>query len=191
MKQIIFLAGVSGVGKSTLLNYIKAWYPECDIQTIEASARPYLPEGGSYDQTLTDEIQAVIVQSRTLSVMEFLLEPKGPPIGVFTRSALDNLAYQRVLKKGLFLNKSNEREVEMLAKNDNVIFIYIPIEFPLDPSDEKRGVNEEVREATDKAMVDIIGELNIPHFLVKGTKEQRFKSMDVILAKYGLEKFPF
>lgn len=190
MKKLIFLTGASGVGKSTLLKHIDAHYFDGDIIGVESSARPFLPKGGSYDQTLTDESQAIIVQSRTLSVLDFILNSPSEA-AIFTRSAIDNLAYQRVLQKGQFMDECNKREVALLANADNVVFIYIPIEFPLDSKDKVRGTNEEVRTATDKVIYDILTEFNIPHYTIKGTIEERCHSLDVILQKLDIDSIPF
>lgn len=179
MKNKYFsFVGASGVGKSTLLNYINENF---SIKTMELSARPYLPKvEGSYDQTLTDESQALICMHRALGAFEQMLT--GEPC-VFSRSAIDNLAYQRVLGKGLFLDSASKRNIEI--ENKNTTYLYIPIQFPMaQTEDTVRGMNEEVRQKTDLEIQKICIGFHIDPIIISGSLEERQEQLKYHLKDY-------
>lgn len=171
MKYLNYFVGASGTGKTTLINFINANF---NVSAKEVSARPYLPTTGSYDQTLTDDIQAVIVHSRTIEVLADLLKMQDYRTKIpfiYSRSPIDNLAYQQVLKKGEFMDKTVRKEIE--AVKDHATFFYLPIEFPLATNDEVRGLNEVVRINTDNCIINILKEYNIDYITLSGTVEER------------------
>jgi predicted ATPase len=185
-KKIFFFVGASGVGKSTLINYLRENFT---VDAKEISARPYLPKKeGSYDQILTDESQAVIVQSRTLTVLEDLFSyqqgTKTIPT-IYSRSPICNLAYSRVLSKGLFLESLNLKEIEICKQY--CYFIYIPVEFEMVENDDKvRGTNREVQLETDTAIVKIMSDSGITPFILTGSIEERFKKLNYIFIDYKI-----
>lgn len=182
MNKLYFFVGASGVGKSTLINYLNENFK---VEAKENSARPFLPKGGSYDEVLTDEAQVLIVQNRTLSVLEDILKQNetGKPL-IYSRSPIDNLAYQNVLQKGVFMNNAIIREINILKPYCK--FLYIPIEFPLDPTDEVRGTNENVRIKTDIEILHTLASLEIEYETIKGTIEERYKQLDNIFNNYKI-----
>lgn len=180
-KKYIYLTGASGVGKSTILNFIREKVG--GINVLEVSARPYLPKtGGSYDQTVTDEIQALIVQHRTLSTIEVLLNNQPT---IFSRGPIDNLAYQRVLNKGQFLDSASKREIEILKNHPDVAFIYIPIEFEMNEVDELRGNNREIQLKTESEIKNILAEFVITPYILKGDIPTREKKIINLFQSFG------
>lgn len=173
----IYFTGASGTGKTTLLNYLREKYGNI-FDVLELSARPYLPTTGSYDQTLTDEIQSLIVQHRTLSVLEQTIKQKNT---IYSRGPVDNLSYQRVLKKGLYLDTCSKREIQIL-KDSGANFFYLPIEFEMtDKNDEVRGTNKQVQLDTDKEIQSIFQEFFIPFYIIKGSVEERCNTLDKVI----------
>lgn len=187
MKHINFFTGASGVGKSTLINYLNNNY---NIEAKEISARPYLPPGGSYDKTVTDEAQVAIVANRTLSVLEdvlsdlYTLTPYPSLAGIkpkiYSRSPIDNLAYQHLLGKtdlsNVILKQICEREVNIVKKYAH--FFYIPIEFAMDPNDTVRGTNVEAQRKTDDIIINTLYDMNIPFTTIKGNIPERQAQLD-------------
>lgn len=185
-RQIFIFCGASGTGKTSLLNYITKTYK--GVRCKELSARPYLPKNDSYDKTLTDELQAIIVQHRTLSILEDLLKDHQNHL-IYSRGPIDNLAYQRVLNKGLFLKDCSIREIEILK--NYATFLYLPIEFEMnDKEDTIRGVNKEVQINTDKAILEIFEEFSIPFISLQGfgSFTKRTNKIDLLFNRYKIKR---
>ncbi|QIG64796.1 hypothetical protein SJC03_118 [Bacteroides phage SJC03] len=179
--NIFIFTGSSGTGKSTCLKFLKENF---DIECQELSARPFLPKGNSYDVSMTDDIQLNIMFNNTTTILKKLYE--GGNV-VYTRSPIDVLSYARVLGKGLACEKQQIDLIKYL--NDKVIYLYIPIEFPMkETSDKLRGMNEKVRYQTDAAIYELIDEMNIPHFTIHGSIEQREETLSEIMNKYNIKK---
>jgi len=182
MKEKIFaFAGASGVGKTTLLTYIEANF---NIKVEELSARPFLPRNGKdYVDSLNKESQVLITMNRFTSFLEAMLNNEPT---VFTRSTIDSLAYEMVLKKAPFLLDLFNRQVEVTK--EMATYLYIPIEFEMEESaDRVRGTNIEIQKQTDGAIQQILKGNNIKYRVVKGSKEERFAILDEIFKDYKYE----
>lgn len=182
--------GPSGSGKSTLLNYISENY---DIKTKEVSARKFLDSTkGSYDEQMNDELQTKINFHYIKETFENIIKIYEGKSIITTRCLIDSLAYTYTLKAAEFLIPQMEEAVEFLKErilNNEMIILYTPCDFPMAQIDDKiRGMNEDIRQKTDKVFIDILGRFNIPHFTIKGTIEERKSILDEIMKKYNIQK---
>jgi len=180
-KKLFCLVGASGTGKSTLLNYVKGHFL---VQVTEVSARLYLPKDTDYVNGLTSESQVLITQNRFTSFVE-CLNNAFPTL--FSRSPVDSLAYEHVLKKAPFLNELLTRQIQVTKWM--VKYLYLPIEFEMESNDDiVRGTNKDIQLKTDKAIKDILFENEISYTTINGSKEERFKKLDSIFWQYRKKK---
>ena len=177
--------GASSSGKSTLLNYISEKYK---IETKEISARRFLdPTKGSYDEQMGDELEIKInFYYLQETFRNILLATEGYNI-ITTRCVIDSLAYTHSLKAAEFLIPQIEEAIELIK--DKVVILYTPCDFPMkEVNDKLRGMNEEIRQKTDKEFLNLIEKLNIPHYIINGSLEERKLKIDKIMEKYNIEK---
>lgn len=193
MKKVYCFTGASGVGKSTLINFISENF---NAQVDELSGRQFLPHHASYDQTLTDEMQVLISQNRFLKIIEAILNEinnkvsfVGKIIGskddvfVFGRSPIDNIAYQRVLHKGEFLEPILLREIEIFRPY--IHYLYIPIEFEMKEKDDVvRGTNSDVQMQVNKHIFNLLKELHLPYDEIHGSIKERCDQLTIILDEF-------
>ena len=180
--------GGSSSGKSTLLEYIQERYI---IETKEVSARKFLdPTKGSYDEQMCDELESKINFYYLIETFNnILLAKKGENI-VTTRCIIDSLAYTHSLKAAEYLIPQMEEVVELL-KNE-IVILYTPCDFPMKQVEDKlRGMNEEIRQKTDKEFLKLIEKFNIPHYLISGSIRERKSKIDDIMNKYNIKSIPF
>ena len=106
---------------------------------------------------------------------------------VTTRCVIDSLAYTHSLKAAEFLIPQMEEAVDII-KNE-VIILYTPCDFPMAQKEDKlRGMNEEVRQKTDKEFLNIIEKLNIPHYIISGSLKERMEKIDKIMNEYNIKR---
>lgn len=183
LKKQIFrnftFVGASGTGKSTLLHYIQEAYGD-KFEVKELSAREFLPKEGSYDQTVTSELQVQIAYHRTLNYFSDLLEVDKRY--VYSRSTFCNIGYLKTLKTGTeWLIPTLEEEIKLIAPY--FTFLYLPIEFDMDPKDLIRGTNKEVQRETDYWIQEYLRKYaNICDIkVISGSIEARCSLLDTIL----------
>ena len=178
--KIMCFVGSSGTGKTTLLNYLKEKF---DAETVELSGRGFLSNASSYDVQVEDTIQSQIAYFNTSTILLKMLEIKGnskAKITCFSRSPIDVMAYELTLNKSKYLLPLQTKVLQQIK--DNIIWIYLPIEFPLsDKSDIKRGLNEEVRNLTDENIKDLLFENEINYYTLRGSIEERQKELNYII----------
>ena len=64
-------------------------------------------------------------------------------------------------------------EVINLIK-DKIIILYTPCDFPMAEKEDKlRGMNEQIRQETDKEFLNLIEKLNISHYTIGGSIKER------------------
>jgi len=179
-EKLFAFMGASGVGKSTLLSYIEENFT---LNVEELSARPFLPKDGrDYVNSLDSTSQVLITMNRFVSLSESIINCKPT---VFSRSTIDSLAYEMVLKKAPYLVQLLQRQVE-ITKN-SFTYLYIPIEFDMkNGSDMIRGSNRKIQLETDKAIKEVLEYHKIDYLTVSGNKEERFKKLDMIFEEYRL-----
>jgi len=179
-KKLYCIAGASGTGKTTLLEYVKKNFA---INVTEVSARPYLPDKTDYVNSLTKDSQVLITQNRFVSFIEKIVKPVPT---LFSRSPADSLAYEMVLNKAPFLKKLLERQVKITKPL--IQYLYVPTEFDMeDEEDTIRGTNSKVRDETDLALCQIFNFFDIETIVIKGKKEERYKILDEIFEGYKYE----
>ena len=188
MKKIFAFVGASGTGKSSLGHYLQDNYD--NIEFREVSARPYLENcEKSYDKQMTDKIQNRIMYGNLEMVYQTLLEAQfSEKTIVLSRCCIDVLAYARALKHGLDCEDLQEKTINFLS--DKIILLYTIPDFPLcDDKDKQRGMNEQVRQETDKEIVNIFNTLNIPFYLIRGDLKSRKETLDKIMSLHGFIKW--
>jgi len=177
MKKLYCIAGASGTGKSTLLDYVKENFT---VNVTEVSARPYLPADTDYVNGLNAENQVLITQNRFVSFIEKIVKPVPT---LFSRSPADSLAYEMALNKAPFIKSLLERQI--VITKPLIQYLYIPVEFDMNEGgDVVRGTNTEVQKETDLYLCQIFNLFDIEPILVKGSKEERFKILDGIFEAY-------
>jgi nicotinamide riboside kinase len=177
--------GASGSGKSTLLKYIAEKY---QIETKEVSARKLLdPTKGSYNEQMCDELETKInFYYLQETFRNILLAREGHNI-ITTRCVIDSLAYTHSLKAAEFLIPQIEEAVELIK--DEVIILYTLCDFPMAQAEDKlRGMNEKIRQETDQEFLNLIEKLNIPHYTINGSLEERKHKLDILMKKYHIKK---
>lgn len=176
-KQLFCFVGASGVGKSTLLNYIQAHF---NLSVTEVSARPFLPKHMDYVNSLDLFSQVLITQNRFVSFLEQAINNEPT---VFSRSPIDSLAFERVLKKAPFIEKLLKRQIDV--SKPILQYLYIPIEFPMESKDDTiRGTNAEIQLRTDFEIVKALKEHEINYITINGSVSERCKQLDEILNVY-------
>lgn len=171
-KKLFSMTSASGCGKTTLLNII-AKIP--NYKTIELSGRPYLPEKGDYVTNKSDSINRRISYGSLVTFTENLLNEKEGNL-FFSRCAVDRLAYGRALNVGEDLHDIIIKEIKEIVIPHIKVF-YLPIEFSMPGDDDIRGTNEQARKDTDDHIRLILEEFNVPFITLKGSVEQRFKTI--------------
>lgn len=177
--------GASGSGKSTLLNYISQKY---DIETKEVSARKFLDSSkGSYDEQMCDELETKINFYYLQETFKNILLAKEGHNIITTRCIIDSLAYTYSLKAAEFLIPQMEEIINVIK--DEIIILYTPCDFPMFQVEDKlRGMNEEIRQKTDKEFLNLISKLNISHYTINGSIEKRKEKIDKIMKEYHIRR---
>ena len=187
MKGIYFtFIGASHSGKSTLLKYIAENF---EVETKEVSARKLLdPTKGSYDEQMSDELESKIDYYYLQETFKNLREAEVEKKNIITsRCLIDSLAYTKSLKAAEFFIPLMEEAVEYIK--DKIIILYTPCDFPMSESDDKlRGMNEKVRQETDKIFIDLIEQFDIPHYTISGSLEERKLKINSIMKEYHIKK---
>lgn len=177
-KEVIIFCGASGTGKSTLLKKIEDKY---GFPAIEISARKFLDTTkGSYDEQMNDKLQSQIIYNNTVQTAKYINAPLTRSV-CLSRSIVDCIAYSHVLKSGEYLCSIAEDYLQYIK--NRAIFIYLPIEFSLSKEDEKdiaRGMNEEVRQATDKEIKRLLEKYDIFHYKITGSVQERMIKLGII-----------
>ena len=177
--------GASGSGKSTLLQYLAENY---QIETKEVSARKLLdPNKGSYDEQMCDELETKINFYYLQETFRNILLARDGHNIITTRCVIDSLAYTHSLKAAEFLIPQMEEAVELIK--DEVIILYTPCDFPMAQKEDKlRGMNEKIRQETDKEFLNLIKKLNIPHYTISGSIKERKEKIDKIMEMYNIRR---
>lgn len=176
--KVFCLVGASGVGKSSILDYVKNNF---NIDVREVSARPFLPAHTDYVNSLDEHSQVLITQNRFVSFIEPLIKNESV---FFSRSPIDSLAYEMVLDKAPYIVNLLKRQIEITQ--DKIQYLYIPIEFEMkDEGDVVRGTNDEVQAKTDEAIRAIFCTFpDIGVVDVYGSLEDRYRIIDEVLKEY-------
>jgi nicotinamide riboside kinase len=181
MDKVFCFVGVSGTGKTTLLNYIKDKF---NIDTCEVSARDFLPKDIDYINGSNERLEVLISQHRFLSIVNSIINKK---VTVFSRSPIDSASYQMALNTAPFLEPLLFRQIQEIR--NKISYIYIPIEFTLaKENDVVRGNDEIMRQVVDNYIHDLFRKFDISYTTVKGTVEQRCKLIDKIFKNYKKRK---
>lgn len=186
MDKIFSFVGASHTGKTTLGKFLSENY---NIEYREVSARPFLDKDveDSYEKQIDDYKQNRIMYNNLESVYEAIFDAAlyDKKI-VLSRCCIDVLAYARTLKKGLTCESLQEETIKKLK--DKIVILYTVPDFPMSEEDKLRGNNEIVRAETDTNIFNILTDLNIPFYLLKGSLEERQHKLEDVMLKYGILK---
>lgn len=160
----ICFTGSGGVGKSTLCNELTKHLPKTHY--IKEIAREEIKRIGKlpYDMDTQERFE---FQKRLLELQ--LIAESNNPNFISDRGIMDILAYSYDLPQYNYLLK--------MAKDANIwhrynqIF-YIPIEFPLE-GDSERSADPIYQKQIDQNLVQILEDLDINYFVIKGNVEER------------------
>lgn len=169
-KRIIF-TGAQGTGKSTVLNMFK----EAGFPVITEVVRNMVKDKGiKINREGNDETQTLIFNEykRVLSEERDYVSDRG---------LTDVLAY--TIDGVADGNISTDVEVQQcedivnfVHDNEDVIWVYFPIEFPV-VADGVRSTDEHYRETIDYIIHSLLKELEVNYLEVHGTPEERFKQI--------------
>lgn len=167
----IALIGSHSTGKTVL---VKRLAEITKIPVIEELAR-------DYDMNTLDIYEYKFFQKQLLLKQiesEMALKLSNGSF-ISDRSTIDNMAYFLLKCKEVSTDEEEMRYVEVAIENAlsyDYIF-YIPIEFPMDTSDDFRFKDELFREQVDEKIVQIIGLFKIDAITISGTLEERVSSI--------------
>lgn len=178
----IAFTGSHGTGKTTLLNDAKPILAPYGLSNVTEVARRIIQKGyplnmdanvDSYIHYINDQLNA---------------EKAMPEASIFIsdRTLLDPLAYALVNKElprpyipDYFIEMMEN--VWLLEKERYDIYIYFPVEFPMQ-IDNVRPDDEVYRLAVGKKILELLKKHKIPHIIVSGTPKQR---LDYLLNTIG------
>lgn len=165
-KKLIYIVGASGVGKTTLVNYIQNKYPKLKI--IEGRGREFLIPNIPYDEQMNESLQVKINIANTNILLKEIVEENN---SILLRGPICSIAYAKVLNKAPYMIPLLKEQIPFLLKYSYIL--YIPIEFPMVEGDLTRGINKEVQLQTDNEILNIFEEFNIKYLKISGRIEER------------------
>lgn len=183
MKYI--LCGAQSTGKSILLHHF-----EDKMNLITEVVRNLAKEKGINVNESGDENGQSMIFNTYYNLFE---KTKGPWIS--DRGLTDVIAYTcyNMKDKGeegeKFLEDQINRFIKFSEENDDIVYFYVPIEFPV-VADGFRSTNEEFRKEIDKNIRDLFEYMEGIHrglnvFTVKGTVEERLETIKEIMKNFG------
>lgn len=189
MKRII-LIGAHGTGKSTLaIEYKKrygAYINEGYGRIVNVWQNENLKGHEQFDSDTAFKVQQLI-SNLTLERFKADYEREKSQTYIATRSPLDCLCYSYLY--GYCNSKKFKEYYNELIKLDysDCIFVYIPIEFPLE-EDGVRPSGEERQKLYDIQIKRILRDFNIDYESVSGSVENRVEQLRQIVESNGCKK---
>ena len=180
----IILTGAQGTGKTTLIRRLSELHP--DYAVVPEIARQLAKEGYTINERATDKDQdAIFNRLKTeLSKKDDMFSDRG---------LIDVIAYDYYLmNQGRLsedtLNKHIVEFIDFMEENDDVVYIFVPIEFPVE-EDGVRSTDEDFRTQIESSIAEILGSEDFggAWFAVSGTVGERIVQIEEYLA--GLEQF--
>lgn len=167
----ILLCGASGTGKTTVLNKFK----EEGFDVVTEVVRTLVKEKGIKINEMGDEEgQKIIFDAVDESVKNDYI--------VADRCWVDVLAYtawsvkQETIDKSIMMPFIEHFIDSMTYQENNVLFVYFPIEFPV-TDDGVRSTDEEYRKSIDIYIKGILKESGYHYITVHGTPEERVEQI--------------
>lgn len=168
--------GAQGVGKSVTLYRLR----ERGYFATDGIVRPLIRFG--IHKVLSKEDYQRLINELTILHHTAFLNVNHPFF--FTRSILDCIAYGRA--DGLDRHGSWAKEgIEWYEKNrDKYVYMYFPIEFPLE-GDSEREQDSEYQRRVDRECLNILEETNTFFYTINGSIEKRVGEIIKIIQKEG------
>lgn len=173
----IALTGSQGVGKSTLCNKLTKHLPKTFY--IKEIAREEIKRIGKLPYKMNDQ-KRFEFQKRLLELQ--LIAESNNPNFISDRGIMDILAYSYDLPQYNYLLD--------IAKQCNIatrysLVFYIPIEFELE-GDNERSNDPVYQWQIDSNLRKVLADLNVPHYKIQGSVEQRVDSVLSTLKLFNL-----
>lgn len=188
--KIVFI-GAHGTGKSTLATDLQRCLSKIKsfplIESVARQCRSALKSNDIYkilDDNAQDKMKQEMITDFAFWDFERICSWNIDCI--MTRCPLDVVAYEIVNyghNEGVLKNLSKLFDFKFKGYFNNCIFFYIPIEFDL-VDDGIRPMGKEYQKKVDKAMLDLVNNLDLPIITITGDKQERLnKCIDVLLFK--------
>ena len=175
------LTGAQGVGKTTILKNFEGRM-NVVTEVVRNLARN--------EHISVNEKGNMRGQSRIFDTYVEVLSKNETPF-ISDRGLTDVIAYTcyNMKDKGKEGEDFLDNQVLRLAEfqnnyGDDTVYFYIPIEFDVE-YDGFRSMNEEFRREIDKNIKDLLDSMNIDYIELRGTVEERLKTVEEIMKNYG------
>lgn len=165
------LLGAHGVGKSTLLNYVREQLPYYYV--TDGFSRPVMRIKEKEIVEMQDYQLQAVMNELTVWAYDNYLKFKYL---ISTRSIVDAIIYSQILAPEVKIDQIFERFKQTVDEIE--YFFYIPVEFEIDLTDPER-LSKEIQIKVDKEIQKFIQE-NIPAtklVILEGSVEERFTKM--------------
>lgn len=172
----IAFTGSHGTGKTTLAKKISE---DLNLELITNISRNYYQSKGIQDfEVLTKEERWI--HQKNLFTLEIIEESKYTNF-VTDRSVIDFLAYTILYSKSslVYMTRLIELTKKVTLKYDYLFLL--PIEFSYQP--EIGRASRETQIEVDECIKFLIDTLKLPHFILKGTIEERLRLIKQIIDK--------
>lgn len=174
--KVVFI-GSHGTGKTTLCREMRKI--DNNYKANDGVSRPIKKCKDRIGLSSKDE--QLIINELTFFNWEFY---KTVDNIFLTRSPLDCEVYSRVFGWEDLAEECENRIREIdLFNTEDVIWVYLPIEFELD-NDGVRFMDEELQKSIDKEFKRLIKKYNINVFKVQGSIEKRVNKLKQIINNY-------
>lgn len=177
----IILTGAHGTGKTTVLNLFKSK----GFNTITEVVRELHKRKG----IAINEAGNSTSQLEIFNAYSDLLSNRSDYIS--DRGLTDVMAYTTWAYKSGNVDRHTwlalmERLVRFIRYNDDVLYIYFPVEFGLE-NDGTRSVDKKFQKDIDGLIRKLLEQFNIPFVEVHGTPEERVRQIEGAIAHQNHE----
>lgn len=170
----IILTGAQGTGKTTVLNRLTEYLPECKV--ITGVVRDLASQGIKINQSGDEEGQRTIfnLYADILTGDDSYISDRGlTDVAAYT-------LYLQIRDKVGHRELCRESEILKILSNIDILWVYFPIEFPV-IADGVRSTDEEYRKEIDGNIQSFLKMYNINHITVHGSVDERvMQIMDAV-----------